>query len=177
MPADAADLGPRLARVLQVLDAQPERRQEAVDEHMPACGISATSGRARPDPRHGQQAKRPQPDGSLACGGPLGGRPCHAAFLQGKIPGATLLKGPLVQAKDVFGGAPARQSVRRLFAGRTVQISDPLLGNVLVRRASVDVDGLFVWGFNPEVSGKLLRTVRHARKRGRVGAGLLASKL
>ena len=58
----------------------------------------------------------------------------HAmAFLQGEFPGATSPKGPHVQARAVFGGvAPARQSVRCLFAGGTVRIANSLPGNVLV---------------------------------------------
>ena len=56
------------------------------------------------------------------------------AFLQGNIPGATSPKGPLVQAKAVFGGvAPARQSVRPLFAGRTARIANPLPDKALAR--------------------------------------------
>ena len=55
------------------------------------------------------------------------------AFLQGQFPGATSPKGPAAQARAVFGGAPARQSVRRLIAGSTARLANPLLGNVLAR--------------------------------------------
>ena len=58
----------------------------------------------------------------------------HAAFLQGKIPGATSPKGPLVQARAVFGGvAPAPPVFRSSWAGRPGGFRNSLLSKALAR--------------------------------------------
>ena len=57
-----------------------------------------------------------------------------AAFLQGKVPGATSPKGPHAQARAVFGGvAPARPRVRLRCAGRPARIRNPLSDKALTR--------------------------------------------
>ena len=67
----------------------------------------------------------PAPDASAA----LRGSP---AFLQGKVPGATSPKGPLVQARAVFGGvAPARPDFRTPCAGRTARMATSLPNKAL----------------------------------------------
>ena len=64
----------------------------------------------------------------------LGAHRGHAAFLQGKISGATSTKGPLVQARAVFGGvAPAPPMLRSRGPTRPGNPNNFLLGNQLTR--------------------------------------------
>ena len=96
--------------------------------------------------------------------------PSFAAFLQGKVSGATSPKGPFAQAKAVFRGvAPARPGVRLGCAGRPARIRNPLPDKALMRprlfrrgceRGLPLARTLFRQAIFPETANGLLRAGR-----------------
>lgn len=106
-----------------------------------------------------------------------------AAFLQGKISGATSSKGLFAQARAVFGGvAPSPRVFRPALADRPAAIRNCLLNKILVRlqvfrgggkRASSMHCQCFAAAFSPKQRTNVPRSVRpqpHSGEKGLMAA-------